>query len=115
MGIVSGAEPASVERLACRTTSSQHRGNRHYDQVTLPRCTREQVMTLSTITHYLDSSIAHYNWDNSRPPRLEIASGDTVIFDVRGGGDNYFNRQSTAQEVLGRQSKGHALNGPIYV
>jgi acetamidase/formamidase len=72
-------------------------------------------MTLSTTTHYLDSSIAHYNWDNSRPPRLEIASGDTVIFEVRGGGDNYFNRQSTAQDVLGRQSKGHALNGPIYV
>jgi acetamidase/formamidase len=71
-------------------------------------------MATST-THFLDSSIAHYNWDNSRSPRLEIESGDTVTFEVRGGGDNWFTPQSTHQDIIGRPFKGHALNGPVLV
>jgi acetamidase/formamidase len=63
----------------------------------------------------LDSSVVHYDWDNSRPPRLEIDSGDSVTFEVRGGGDNFFNRQSSHQDVLRRVFKGHPLTGPVAI
>jgi acetamidase/formamidase len=72
-------------------------------------------MTTSAAVHRLDSSTVHYVWDNSLPPRLEIESGDTVVFDIRGGGDNFFNRQSTHRDVLRRVVKGHALTGPVRV
>jgi acetamidase/formamidase len=63
----------------------------------------------------LDSSVVHYDWDNSRSPRLEIDSGDSVTFDVRGGADNFFNQQSSHQDVLRRVFKGHPLTGPVAI
>lgn len=72
-------------------------------------------MTVTARTHHLDSSVVHYDWDNSRPPRLEIESGDTVTFEVRGGADNFFNKQSTHQDILRRVFKGHPLTGPVAI
>ena len=71
-------------------------------------------MTL-TATHRLDASVVHYAWDNSLEPRLTIDSGDSVTFEIRGGGDNYFTRDSTHADVLGRVIKGHPLTGPVAI
>lgn len=66
--------------------------------------------------HYLDSSVVHYAWDNALEPRLKIESGDTVTLETRGGGDNYYSRNSTDADVLRRpRFEGHPLTGPIRV
>jgi acetamidase/formamidase len=67
-------------------------------------------------TYQLDSSAAHYAWDNSIPPRLTVESGDIVVLETRGGADDYFNRNSTNDDVARRPPfRGHALTGPIHV
>ena len=68
------------------------------------------------IEHRLDSTVVHYAWDKSIPARLEVASGDVITVDSRGGGDGYYTPQSTHEDVLRRpRPKGHALTGPIRV
>src|SRR5262245_58270548 len=66
-------------------------------------------------SYELDSSVIHQTWDNSLPPRLEIEPGDSVKFDIRGGSNNYFNRQSTAEDILKKEFSGHPLTGPIAI
>jgi acetamidase/formamidase len=66
-------------------------------------------------SHYLDADVVHYTWDNALEPRLEIASGDSVTIQSRGGADNFYTRQSTSADVLRRSFKGHALSGPIAI
>ena len=63
--------------------------------------------------HYLDDSVIHQVWDNSLPPRLEIESGESITFGIRGGGNGHFTRESTAADIQKRAFKGHALNGPV--
>jgi len=65
--------------------------------------------------HNLDSSVRHYVWDNSIPPRLEIDSGDTVVFHCRDAGDGYYSWNSTVADMMARTMKGHALTGPVLV
>ncbi|MBA2451238.1 MAG: acetamidase/formamidase family protein [Chloroflexi bacterium] len=69
----------------------------------------------SSATHRLDCDVVHYRWDNSIPPRLEIESGDTVVFECRDAGDGWFSQSSTAEDVLRRVVKGHPLTGPVLV
>ncbi|MFN8637159.1 MAG: acetamidase/formamidase family protein [Chloroflexota bacterium] len=74
--------------------------------------------TASGKTHHLDASVRHYNWDNSIPPRIEIESGDTVVFSCNDASDGYYSWDSTAQDMMSRPVvplKGHALTGPVYV
>jgi acetamidase/formamidase len=66
-------------------------------------------------THHLDASVRHYVWDNSIPARIEIDSGDTVVFECRDAGDGYYTWTSTSADVMGRVPKGHALTGPVRV
>ncbi|MFN8526336.1 MAG: acetamidase/formamidase family protein [Chloroflexota bacterium] len=66
-------------------------------------------------THQLDCDVVHYRWDNSIPPRLEIESGDTVVFTCRDAADGWFTWSSTAADVVTRQRNGHPLTGPVYV
>ena len=65
--------------------------------------------------HMLDAAVVHYAWDRDLPPLLEIASGDTVTFEVRHGSDGYFTPQSTHQDVLGHVFKGHVMTGPVAI
>jgi acetamidase/formamidase len=80
--------------------------------------------------HHLDASVRHYLWDNSIPPRLEIDSGDTVVFECRDASDGYFTWDSTVDDMVaraeasrlereslppGKVGKGHALTGPVLV
>lgn len=65
--------------------------------------------------HQLGSETVHYAWDKDLPPLLEIASGDTVTFEVRIGSDGFYTPQSTAQDVLRSVFKGHVMTGPVAV
>jgi acetamidase/formamidase len=69
----------------------------------------------SPSTHHLDCDVVHYCWDNSIPPRLEIESGDTIVFQCRDAGDGWYTWSSTTADVMGRVSKGHPLTGPVLV
>lgn len=69
----------------------------------------------STRTHTLDCAQVHHAWDNALPPRLEIASGDEVVFQTRDAGDGYYTPHSTAEDVRKRVFPGHPLTGPVYV
>jgi acetamidase/formamidase len=66
-------------------------------------------------THQLDCDVVHYCWDNSIAPRLEIESGDTVVFRCRDAGDGFYTWDSTVEDVMRRVSKGHPLTGPVLV
>ena len=90
-------------------------------------------MTSVSVTgqiYHLDASVRHYVWDNGIPPRLEIDSGDTVVFECRDASDNYYTFDSTVADVHaraeasrlerehlgpGKVGKGHALTGPVLV
>lgn len=66
--------------------------------------------------HGLDSGTVHYAWDRSIEPRLEVEPGDIVTVEIRGGGDNYFHRNSTTEDLRRRPPMtGHPLTGPIRV
>ena len=84
--------------------------------------------TASGKLHHLDASVRHYVWDNSIAPRLEIDSGDTVVFNCNDASDNYFTWDSTVADMMaraeasrkerenlapGKAAKGHALTGPV--
>ena len=67
-------------------------------------------------THQLDSSLVHYEWNNSLAPRLTIEPGDTVAFDTRDASDGYFTARSTAADAAARGPfRGHPLTGPVQV
>jgi acetamidase/formamidase len=65
--------------------------------------------------HHLDCDVVHYVWDNSIAPRLEIESGDTVVFTCRDAGDGFYTMESRPEDVLRRVAKGHPLTGPVRV
>jgi acetamidase/formamidase len=72
--------------------------------------------TTSGRTHHLDAGVPQYAWDNSIPPRLEIDSGDTVVFECRDACDGIFSWESTAEDMVkGKRLKGHPLTGPVLV
>lgn len=67
-------------------------------------------------THKLDDSLVYYTWDNSIVPRLTVDPGDTIIFDTRDSGDQYYSFDSTNEDVKKKGPlKGHPLTGPVYV
>src|SRR5215475_3092767 len=69
-----------------------------------------------TATHRLDSTVVHYEWNNSIAPRLTIDPGDTVVFDTRDASDGYFTARSTAADAAARPPfRGHPLTGPVRV
>ena len=68
-----------------------------------------------TRTHALDCTQVHYAWDNALPPRLEIESGDEVVFQTRDAADGYYTPASTAEDVSKRVFPGHPLTGPVWV
>ena len=64
----------------------------------------------------VDSSEVHYSWNNDITPRCEIASGTTMTFVIRGGGDNFYTPESTHADVLDRPPfTGHPLSGPVSI
>jgi len=68
------------------------------------------------ITHHLDRSTVHREWNNALPPRLTIDPGDTVIFDTRDAADGYYALSSTHADVLARGPfRGHPLTGPVSI
>ena len=67
-------------------------------------------------THRLDAKEIHREWNNAIPPRLEIESGDTVIFDTLDAAGQFYSRASTHDDVLRRGPfRGHPLTGPVRV
>jgi acetamidase/formamidase len=77
--------------------------------------TGSQTVTATGAIHRLDRDVVHYVWDNSIPPRLDIDSGDTVVFSCRDAGDGFYHWESQPPDVLQRVSKGHPLTGPVRV
>jgi acetamidase/formamidase len=65
--------------------------------------------------HSLGDEVVHFVWDNSIEPRLEIESGDSVVFQTRSASDNFYSWESTSADVLRRVMKGHALTGPVRI
>jgi acetamidase/formamidase len=67
-------------------------------------------------THHLDDAQPHACWDNSLPPRLAIAPGDTVVFETLEASANQITPQSTS-EAMARLSFDpiHPLTGPVFV
>ena len=66
--------------------------------------------------HYLDDSTVHAFWDNSLAPRLEIDSGDTVVFKCREASDGQIGPDSTAESLAAMDgSRIHPLTGPVLV
>jgi acetamidase/formamidase len=69
----------------------------------------------ASATHRLDCDVVHHCWDRSIPPRLEIESGDTVVFECRDAADGFYSWDSVAADVLRREFRGHPLTGPVSV
>ena len=66
--------------------------------------------------HYLDDSVVHAFWDSSYPPRIEIETGDTVIFECREAVDGQVTPDSGHDAVANLDfSRIHPLTGPVFV
>ncbi|MDB5080372.1 MAG: hypothetical protein JWP00_2296 [Chloroflexi bacterium] len=65
--------------------------------------------------HQLSAEELHYCWDNSITPRLEIESGDTVLFETQDASDGFVKPGLTIEEYSTRTSKGHPLTGPVFI
>ena len=65
--------------------------------------------------HYLDDSVIQPFWDNSVEPRLEIESGDVVVFDCREANGQIQPDWTVADYEGADRSKIHALNGSVWV
>ncbi len=66
--------------------------------------------------HHLDDTQTHAFWDNSQPPRIHIAPGDTVVFETLEASANQITPQSS-HDVISTLSFDpiHPLTGPVYV
>lgn len=66
-------------------------------------------------THRLDDTQTHAFWDNSHPPRVEIDSGDTVVFETLEGTGQI--TPDSGDEALANldDTKIHPLAGPVLV
>ena len=65
--------------------------------------------------HHLDSSRVHHDWDATREPVLEIASGDVVHFDLPITGDGQVDESSTVETVVWDFETIYNLGGPVRV
>ena len=65
--------------------------------------------------HHLDASRIHHDWDASREPVLEIASGDVVHFDLPITGDGQVDESSTVETVVWDFETIYNLGGPVRV
>ena len=65
--------------------------------------------------HHLDASRIHHDWDASREPVLEIASGDVVHFDLPMTGDGQVDESSTVETVVWDFETIYNLGGPVRV
>ncbi len=65
--------------------------------------------------HYLDDSVTQPFWDNSIEPRLEIAAGDTVVFDCAEPCGQVTPDWSSADLAGLDFDKIHALNGSVFI
>lgn len=65
--------------------------------------------------HYLDDSVTQPFWDNSVEPRLEIESGDTVIFDCAEPCGQVTPEWTVAEYEALDRDKVHALNGSVWI
>jgi acetamidase/formamidase len=66
--------------------------------------------------HHLGTDVVQYAFDRAIPPALTVTSGDEITFETRGGQDGYYTKRSTADDVARRPpTKGHALNGPVFI
>lgn len=65
--------------------------------------------------HYLDDSVTQPFWDNSVTPRLEIDSGDVVVFDCAEPCGQVQPHWTVAEYERLDRSKVHALNGSVWV
>lgn len=66
--------------------------------------------------HYLDDSVVHAFWDNSYPARIEIESGDTVIFECREAVDGQVTPDSGHKALASLDfSRIHPLTGPVFI
>ncbi len=65
--------------------------------------------------HFLDDSVIQPFWDNSIEPRLEIDSGDTVVFDCLEANGQIEPDWTVKEYEQVDRSKIHALNGSVWV
>ena len=65
--------------------------------------------------HHLDDSVTQPFWDNSVEPRLEIASGDTVVIECAEPLGQVTPDWSSGDLASADRSKVHALTGSIFV
>lgn len=65
--------------------------------------------------HYLDGQVTQPYWDRSAPPRLEIDSGDVVIFDCPEPCGQVTPRWTSDDLHHFDPGKVHALVGPVFV
>jgi acetamidase/formamidase len=67
-------------------------------------------------THYLDDTQPHAFWDQTLPPRLAIAPGETVVFETLEASANQITPQSTVAEMSALSFDPiHPLTGPVFV
>ncbi len=67
-------------------------------------------------THHLDDTQPHAFWDNSLPPRVTIAPGDTVVFETLEASANQITPKSTDDAVAHLSFDPiHPLTGPVFV
>jgi acetamidase/formamidase len=65
--------------------------------------------------HTLTSAQIHHNWDNSRPPAVQIAPGDTVHFELPITGEGQVEEQSKIEDVTWDFDTIYNLVGPVFV
>ena len=65
--------------------------------------------------YYLDDSVIQPFWDNSIEPRLEIESGDTVVFECQEANGQVQPDWTVAEYENLDRSKNHALNGSVWI
>jgi acetamidase/formamidase len=67
-------------------------------------------------THRLDDTRPHAFWDQSHPPRLRIAPGDTVVFETLEASAGQVGRDSNSESLRNLSFDPiHPLTGPVYV
>jgi acetamidase/formamidase len=65
--------------------------------------------------HVIDSSRTHHRWQKDLPAALEIASGDTVHFELKVSGDGQLQKDSRVEEVDLDWETIYVLSGPVHV
>ena len=66
--------------------------------------------------HTLHKERHHYGWDNSIPPALKVAPGDTVEFDAADASGGQIGPKSTVADVAALDfGKLNPVTGPVHV